>query len=64
MRAGLYDAAMAAAKRRRPLTVAEMAKQGGRARWKDVPADQRSKIARKAVRARWAKARVKARRGH
>jgi len=50
---------MAKAKRRKALTVGEMAKMGGKARWADVPPEKRSEIARKAVQARWA--RVKAR---
>lgn len=32
---------------------------GGRARWENIPAEKRSEIARKAVQARWAKARTK-----
>ncbi len=50
---------MARAKRRKTLTVEEMARLGGKARWASVPPDKRSEIARKAVQARWA--RVKAR---
>jgi hypothetical protein len=51
---------MARAKRKKTMTVEEMAKLGGKARWADVPPEKRSEIARKAVRARWA--RTKARR--
>lgn len=50
---------MAREKRKRPITVSEMAKMGGKARWADVPPEKRSEIARKAVQARWA--RMKAR---
>jgi hypothetical protein len=49
---------MSKAKRRRALTVKEMAKLGGKARWAGVPPEKRSEIARKAVQARWARARV------
>ena len=50
---------MAKAKRRNAMTVEEMAKLGGKARWANVCQEKRSEIARKAVQARWA--RVKAR---
>jgi hypothetical protein len=35
--------------------VKTLASLGGKARWKGIPADERSNIARKAVSARWAK---------
>lgn len=55
---------MGKAKRRKALTVEEMAKLGGKARWADVPPEKRSEIARKAVQARWARAKArKAERG-
>jgi hypothetical protein len=50
---------MARAKRKKAMTVDEMAKLGGKARWADVPPDKRSEIARKAVQARWAKAKAR-----
>ena len=49
---------MAREKRKRPITVSEMARMGGKARWARVPAEKRSEIARKAVQARWARTRV------
>jgi hypothetical protein len=50
---------MAKSKRRKALTVEEMAKMGGKARWADVPPEKRSEIARKAVQARWARTRAR-----
>jgi len=50
---------MAKAKRRKTLTVEEMARLGGKARWADVPPEKRSEITRKAVQARWARARTR-----
>ncbi len=50
---------MAREKRKKPITVAEMARLGGKARWADVPAEKRSEIARKAVQARWARTRAR-----
>ncbi len=50
---------MTKAKRRRVLTVEEMARLGGKARWADVPSEKRSEIARRAVQARWAKTRAR-----
>jgi hypothetical protein len=50
---------MAKSKRRKALTVEEMAKMGGKARWADVPPEKRSEIARKAVQARWARTRTR-----
>jgi len=50
---------MAKAKRRKALTVEEMAKMGGKARWTGVPPEKRSEIARKAVQARWARAKAR-----
>ena len=50
---------MARVKRKKPMTVEEMAKLGGRARWADVPAEKRSEITRKAVQARWARAKAR-----
>ncbi len=50
---------MARAKRRKVLTVEEMARLGGKARWVSVPPDKRSEIARKAVQARWARAKAR-----
>jgi hypothetical protein len=50
---------MAKPKRRKALTVEEMAKMGGKARWADVPPEKRSEIARKAVQARWARTRTR-----
>jgi hypothetical protein len=46
-------------KRRRVLTVEEMARLGGKARWADVSSEKRSEIARKAVQARWARAKAR-----
>lgn len=37
------------------MTTAEAGKIGGKARWKNVSKKQRSKLARAAVKARWAK---------
>lgn len=50
---------MTKAKRRKALTVEEMARLGGKARWANVPRGKRSEIARKAVQARWARAKAK-----
>jgi hypothetical protein len=50
---------MAKAKRRKALTVDEMAKLGGKARWAGVPPEKRAEIARKAVQARWARAKAR-----
>ncbi len=50
---------MTKSKRRKALTVEEMAKLGGKARWANVPAEKRSEIARKAVQARWARAKAR-----
>ena len=50
---------MAKAKRRKPLTVGEMAKLGGKARWVGVPPEKRAEIARKAVQARWVRAKAR-----
>ena len=50
---------MTRVKRKMPMTVEEMAKLGGKARWADVPSEKRSEIARRAVQARWAKARAR-----
>lgn len=43
----------------RPLTVQELARMGGKARAKKLTAQQRKESARKAVQARWAKAKKK-----
>ncbi len=50
---------MTKSKRRKALTVEEMAKLGGKARWANVPPEKRSEIARKAVQARWARAKAR-----
>jgi len=55
----LVEGLMTRAKRRKALTVEEMARLGGKARWADIPPEKRTEIARRAVQARWA--RVKAR---
>lgn len=42
---------------KKPLTISEMAKMGGKARAKSLTAAQRKAIGRKAIAARWAKPR-------
>ena len=42
-------------KRRKPMTVSEMARLGGKATAKKLTAEQRKESARKAAKARWAK---------
>jgi hypothetical protein len=44
---------------KKPLTVSEFARMGGKARAKKLSADERKASARKAVQARWAKAKKK-----
>jgi hypothetical protein len=41
--------------RRKPLTIQEFARMGGKARARKLTAEQRSESARKAINARWAK---------
>jgi len=50
---------MARVKRKKTMSVEEMAKLGGKARWADVPPEKRSEIARKAVQARWARTKAR-----
>ena len=42
-------------KKKKQLTVSEMAKMGGKARAKSLTAERRKEIARKAIATRWAK---------